>query len=192
MVKKLSTNDIKAFFPTWLNRESEKKNVLFMFAALERHESGRQRNPAWDAGDFSEEEADFGIKNVKSVEDLKAKAWGIWLDPKNWIRTEKYKYWPKKEKYCNGHGIEINGEDVHWAIEKGMTSGDGQKLDFEIDFYGDFDKEALARACSDLNRVRDCTIRTFIPKNTFGENFSLFVLTSPDDTEVIGWSVGQD
>lgn len=179
MSKKLSTADIKALFPVWLNRESEKENVL---SVLENY----------DINNFSEIEEEFQVKNVKDADDLIAKVWATWLDPKNWNRIEKYKYWPKGKKYSNGDCLQIGSSSLQFALEIGRTVDDASPATFDIDMFGDCDQEYVNKVCKNIDLARECTVRIFEPKNAFFDSYRLLVLTSPDDTEVIGWKVSSD
>lgn len=67
------------------------------------------------------------------------------------------------------------------------------KPEFAYDFAGNSDINLVTEFCNKPKEAEKCILRVFVPKNDhLGNNFRLEIVTKPDDTEVVGWTVMVD
>jgi hypothetical protein len=54
---------------------------------------------------------------------------------------------------------------------------------------GDADIDLVTKYFNDQQQAGKCIFRCFVPDNQLADHYRLEVTTTPDDTEVIGWTV---
>jgi hypothetical protein len=104
--------------------------------------------------------SDFGIRATK-----------IWLNPKQWIRTEK----ARLKAGCAGE------PHIQYDSETGL---------YEYYCYDDGEggSQEVIKKCYENEKYKDeCWQRVFVPNNIFGDSYRVEVLTTPDDFELVGW-----
>jgi hypothetical protein len=101
--------------------------------------------------------------------------WDDWCDTKQWKRESKERLkeeWPgllcTKYDYKNNQPVEFG-----WLT----------------DVAGWCDDDLLKKTASDTKQAERCWLRRFVPNNEFGDNFRIEVVTTPDDEQVIAWSL---
>ena len=114
----------------------------------------------------------YGLKPGLDVEEARQKIWDLWCNPKSWQRTEKHRLGESHEDFI----YEMNGSNVRGG--------------FMEDFMGDHDRELCAQYAG-RPEAEKCIYRLF-DSTLFGDNYRLEVVTTPDDSHVIGWVIVED
>lgn len=108
----------------------------------------------------------FGFKNISSQSELEECLWKTWKDGNNWKRESKEKTKENWDTFL----------DERW-----------------IDFFGSCNQQLLANFSSNEKDARNCIIRCFIPNNeSLMDNYRLEVVTTPNDSDVIIWTITED
>jgi hypothetical protein len=177
--KKLSTDRIKEMMKGWLNDPSARKR-LDHFVDIDRYylyqNDDRYRAlgvPKDSLQEFIDRSvASFGLKPGLTVEEARQKIWDLWCNPKSWQRTEKRRLGEDHPDFI----YEMNGSNVRGG--------------FMEDFMGDHDRELCARYAG-RSEAEKCIYRLF-DSNLFGNSYRLEVVTTPDDSHIIGWVIVED
>ena len=106
----------------------------------------------------------YNAPKGSSQEQLEEHIWNLWKDGNNWKRGEKHKL---KDSW-----------DFHF-----------DKNGFAIDVAGGEDKDLIEYYVNHPNEACNCIMRTFYPDNELADNYRLEVVTTPDDSKVVGWTV---
>lgn len=106
-------------------------------------------------------------KHVNTPELFDEFIWKLWTDGSRW----------KRDKKCNlkddDYGTFYNGE-------------------FQIDMIGECNDLLAKKYSANPELLKKCIFRTFVPNNELANNYCLIVVTTPEDDEVIGWTVTVD
>jgi len=117
----------------------------------------------------------WGLKPT-TPEALEAHIWTLWCDPKQWKRNEKRKLGEYHDEYF-------------YMSER---DGTGKRPVFMIDTFGGEDAALVEHYHKNPNLAAKCTLRVFEPANQLGNNYRLEVVTSDDDTQIVGWTIVED
>lgn len=157
---KLSSADLKEMIGQWLSTLEARQKLSWHYFRSSSS-SSFNRDDAAAAVCYAEL---FNMPVGSSPEDVNERMLQEFADPSKWKRESKQRAQSSDEATC---------EDV---IER-----------FEPDVVGLLNEQ---RITSLGDAVGSCWCRTFTPKHeTLADNFRLEVLTTPDDSEVIAWSV---
>lgn len=124
-----------------------------------------------DSSDLVRYAERFGAPAGSSKDEIEESIWKLWIDGSQWKREEKSR---------------LDGSWEDWmSIDDSVSS-------FPVDFAGGFSGALVAEHVKDPSLAEKCWYRLFIPKNGLGDNFRLEVVSTPDDSEIIGWCVTVD
>jgi hypothetical protein len=114
----------------------------------------------------------------------------MWCNSSRWKRTNKHQLKDEGERYFS---------DIDYSSPRPPMPGEDptyQKYNsvpyFNIDFAGEADRALVTKYHNNQVEARKCIFREFVPDNQLADNYRLEVTTTPDDTEVIGWTIVQD
>lgn len=161
---KLSTDKIRALLSSWLTTPDMETKVKEWCCLIDE----------MDAAELSQVKTNLKLKQSASVDDVREALWKLWSNPKAWKRESKGKI----------------GED--WKSFLYQPDKWHNAYEFAYDFAGDGDLNLVQKYCNNPSDAEKLIRRMFIPNNDFGDNFRLEVLTTPDDTEVVGWCITVD
>jgi len=109
----------------------------------------------------------FGLPSGSSTDQVRERIWRLFKDGAQWKRIGKRRL---KESF-----------DDYFAPVAG-------RHEFVDDFCGGSDAGLIERLAA-TGSFGECWHRCFVPNNDLGDNFRLEVVTTPDDTAVVGWVV---
>jgi hypothetical protein len=125
-------------------------------------------------------DAEFmGLKSGLTIEQIRDGVKALWHNPNNWKRHEKHKL-----------GGEF-GNFFRKSYNRATGKYDGP-VAFDIDKSGEYNQELVSKFGNDDSLSKECIHRVFIPDDGLGETFRIEVITTPDDNEVIGWTLISD
>jgi hypothetical protein len=82
---------------------------------------------------------------------------------------------------------------LNWRRDRKHKLGDEQFLffgnRFAVGMAGECNDLLVEKYCTDIKQLSICILREFIPNNEFALTFRLHVVTTPEDDEIIGWSL---
>lgn len=164
-MSKFSTHQLKTMISTWLSDPKYKDNVKSCSYMTDTD----ALVTAWESGETITQMEQMrrlwkAPKNVNTPELLDEFIWKLWIDGSRW----------KRDKKCNLQ------EDEH-----GMFN-DGQ---FQIDMIGECNDLLVKKYSAEPNQLKKCILRVFVPDNELADNHCLHIVTTPEDDEVIGWTV---
>lgn len=173
---KLTTADLKKKISEWLSNPEYRE-------ILEHHTDFNYRDDSIDPFSFDQDlgtspfeytaNAFEAPSSVKTIDALREHIWELWCNGSKWRRASKEKLKDNWDSYFSSLGSEPK---PYFNID---TCGEGNnKL---VNYYFNNPKEA-----------EKCILRTFLPNNQLEDNYRLEVITTPDDSEVVGWTVIQD
>jgi hypothetical protein len=167
MKEKLNTKKIKKLITQWLSDEKIVKDIILrMYHTYEE-----------DDGELLDAEY-WGCQKNCSKQELEDRIAFLWSDGNNWRRNEKCKLKYDWETFLSG---------VEYKL------GHIKKIPhFNIDIYGWSNDELVIKLFNDPKTAAKCIKRSFEPCEQFADNFRLEVITTPEDDEVVGWTVYRD
>jgi len=189
MSAKLSTEKLKELIGTWLATDAARHDL--------KHHSDLD-NPDemtvdWANGDVEVTRLQYvcrlyGAPLDSTLVQLEEFIWHMWCDGSQWKRCEKRQL--KDEAEDTFTQVEYIGE---W--KKGLPGNQQARRtveSFPCDLMGEHNPELVTKFFNDLKAAQKCIYRTFVPNNQLADNYRLEVITTPDDTEVVGWWVTVD
>lgn len=170
---KLSTSAIKSLMKSWLATLDPKRLDHY----TDMHGAHNHREERYCLDEAAES---FNFKQGCTSEELRAHIYGLWCDPNQWNREEKYKLGNEWESYfaCESHW-------EGWGKEAKHTPMPG----FTQDELGDNKSTLVEKYFNDPKQAEKCILRMFVPKSQLGDSYRLEVVTTPEDDAVIGWVV---
>ncbi len=112
-----------------------------------------------------------------------ARIWKMWCDGGQWKRREKRAL--KDEWEDKFSTTDWENKPAGWQH--------GQPLPtipyFDIDMMGEANMELVTKFHADPKQAAKCIFRCFEPDNDLADNYRLEIITTPDDSKVIGWTV---
>lgn len=126
--------------------------------------------------------------SVNTPEALEEFIWNLWCDGGNWKRAEKHTL--KDEAEYTFTETEYVGE---W--KPGLPGNQQERRivpSFPKDMLGESNPVLVEKYFNDLKLAEKCVYRLFEPDNQLADNYRLEVITTHDDTEVVGWWVTVD
>lgn len=172
---KLSTGQLKALITGWLSTEESKEEVKSLLWRV------TEENAANEA-------AVLGFKGIQTSQGLADAMFDTWKDGNNWKRHEKASL-----KSSQSYDASVFVEEIHdWKHEGYPKPTIGRKPTFPLDVLGWHDEALVKRYFDDVELAKKCTYRLFGPHDIFADNYRLEVITSHDDSEVVGWWVTVD
>lgn len=156
---KITTAQIKALIPTWLN-DSKLKSQLGEYT---------DEIDTSDPSDFEEAVIGWGApKSTATLDDLREHIWKKFTDGRKWSRHVKRQL----------------GED--WQDYFHINRSTGQPY-FASDCAGNSNESLVQQMFADPARAEKCYLRVFLPKGPLEDNFRLEVVSTPEDNEIVGW-----
>lgn len=176
-MEKLSTAKLKELISTWLGDPKIRKD-------LQHHSQPYRGDETVITQKWIDERAEwYGAKKGLSLAQLEQHVWDIWRDGAQWKRHEK-----RKLKEC--------WEDYLTATDWDKKPTDWKPGDplptypcFPEDIYSGVDEALLKRYHDDPKEGQKCILRVFQAPHGLCDNYRLEVVTTPDDTQVVGWTV---
>lgn len=164
-MSKLSTAKLKEMIGTWMascNKEVEEQVKYY--------------------SDYFKQD----FPKATSDEELRDIAWREWCNGNRWKRVEK-------SSLAKSEGSDIFRHKIRDFDFPGYPKPLLRvEPDFPCDVCGDHNKELVQRYFDDPKLAEKCVYRMFIPTNELADVFRLEVITTHDDTEVVGWWVTVD
>lgn len=166
-MKKLTTEKLKELITEWLSvADTEKKLAGYYTQDLEYDE-------------LNDLATELRLKQNSTVAEIDSHFYKIFSDGSRWKREEKnklddgWKDYMMNCSYKNGQRF----EHPYW----------------NTDFAGSANMGLVEKFFNNPKEAERCIFRLFIPKNDcLSNNFRLEVITTPDDAEVVGWTVVVD
>lgn len=172
MTEKLSTAKLKKLIGEWLSKPEIRES-------LKHHSDVHTRENLDYVAEL------FGGKKGCTQSDLEQHIWGMWCDGGRWKRREKRML--KDEWEDKLSMTEYLGE---W--KPGLPGNQQERRQvpyFDVDMVGEANMELVAKLHADPKQAAKCIFREFEPDNQLADNYRLEVVTTPDDSEVVGWTV---
>ncbi len=178
MTEKLSTDKLKEMITTWLSVPEAREDLRHHSEC--DHKDDIRKGFGGVVPDMTWWEWTLKIwkapKSCKTEEDLEKHIWKLWCDGKHWKRQEKRQW---------GDEAEFSGHLYFDGVRKEVP-------DFPCDMLGTHNQELVQKFFADPEAGKKCIYRLFSPDNELADNYRLEVVTTPDDTEVVGWWVTVD
>lgn len=160
---KLTTKKLKEMMSKWLSNPD-----------MKWISSIREITGAFDDNELTQKYIDevaeqfkLGIGLTKEV--VEDHTWKTWSGVENWSRIKKYLLREDAFDYFYANGY------------------------FVFDLYGDANKQLVTKFFNSPKLAQKCICRVFAPKNEYlRDNYRLEVITTPEDDEVVGWSLFLD
>lgn len=190
---KLSTDGLRNLMRGWLSQLP--KEDLGGFAGIDDD---------FTQVEINERANELGIRKRCTSQELLDHVYELWCNPKNWKRREKntlredWIEWLGEPDYDDDSGAR------KIALDKWVAAGRPPGLypraplkpitKFNVDVIGGGNSELYPKYTGDANHAlaEKCIYRLFEPHELFADNYRLEVVTTPDDSEVIGWCVTVD
>jgi hypothetical protein len=180
-MSKLTTAKLKSMISKWISTPEIRKD-------LDQFGWWEERTPEEQRKLIDTEAAYYGFRTGCTQEELEEHIWKLWCDGNQWKRSEKYNL--KDEAVDTFSAIEyINGFNANLA---GIHQPIRHVPNFPVDFCGECNQDLVEKYFKDPKLAEKCVKRVFIPDNELAENYRLEVITTHDDTEVVGWQVITD
>jgi len=124
-------------------------------------------------------------KSVSTPGELEEHIWKMWCDGSRWKREEKRLLKDEGEdKFSTTEYID------EWKPGLPENQQERRRIPyFDIDMIGEANMELVTKFHNDPKQAAKCIFRCFVPDNQLADYYRLEVVTTPDDTEVIGWTV---
>lgn len=187
--EKLSTTKIKELIGTWLSSTEARNN-------LQHHSEISNPNgimKGW-GGAADKTELQYALDlweaptSVQTSIQLEEYIWKLWCDGSRWKREEKRKL--KDEAEDTFSEYEYIGE------LKATLPGNRQERrrvpSFPCDMLGKANQALVEKYFNEPKLAEKCVYRMFVPDNQLADSYRLEVITTHDDTEVVGWWVTVD
>ncbi len=159
---KISTSYILSQIPAWLGRQQTLDALDYVYF---------RGNESQDKIDESCSE--LNIKGPSTVSSFRTKIRSLFTSGKEWKRDTKCKLGDEWENF--------------------FYAPQGEKVKWSDDFAQDCDDVLVQQYGTNSSLAERCILRNFYPRNeSLSENFRLQVITTPDDSQIIGWIVGCD
>lgn len=162
-MNKISTKEIRALIPTWLGTDALKEDLKDYYVTDSSSPESLKKYGGY-----------FKAEPPHSVDQVRETIWNQFISGDEWKREEKHKI----------------GEE--WETYMGYDSPGDADPAFFHDFAGGCDSALVKKYADDPKLAETCIYRMFIPKGQLGDNFRLEVVSTPDDSEIIGWVVVVD
>jgi len=176
MTEKLSTKKLKELIGGWLSKPEVREDL--------KHHSDCGDRCASDGGSALDYTAHlFGFRKGCTQAELEQHIWGMWCDGSQWKREEKHKLGPEWDSYFAQ--TDWDNKPVDWKPGQPI----GTIPSFPIDMIGECDEALVKKFHDDQAQAEKCIFRMFVPGNQLADNYRLEVVTTPDDTQVVGWTV---
>lgn len=160
---KLTTKKLKEMMSKWLSN-FDMKSIT----------SIREITGTFDDEELNQKHIDcaakqFGLGTGFTKEFVEDHIWKTWSAVDSWSRVKKYLLREDAFDYFYANGC------------------------FAIDLYGDANKQLVTKFFNSPELAQKCICRVFVPKNdSLRDNYRLEVITTPEDDEVVGWSLFVD
>lgn len=168
---KITTQKLKEMMTGWLSNPNMRAIASIKEAcALYDDDNVTQK-------DIDEAAEDFALAKGLTQQVVEDHIWKMWSRGENWSRAEK-------------HLLKDNAPDYFYLRSNNLGE---QVPRFMSDLYGDSNKELVAKFFNDMKAAEKCVLRVFVPKSErLADNYRLEVVTTPEDDEVVGWTVLAD
>jgi hypothetical protein len=169
---KFSTDKLKALISTWLNVPEAREDL--------RHHSDSMTYDDFDkaAGYWK------APKNCDTVEKLEQHIWDLWCDGSRW-NCEEEREWGDEADFIESQLVGTWDPEPSKRVYRKVPT-------FPCDMLGDHNSVLVKKFFDDSELGKKCIYRYFSPDNQLADNYRLEVVTTPDDTEVVGWWVTVD
>lgn len=172
--EKLTTKKIKQLIGEWLSEPTIR-------GELQHHSDFSYCKSADEAREHLEHTAElFNCRKGCTAHELEAHIWKLWCDPSRWKREGKHQLREEWESYL------ACGEPIYEGTRGERTAG------FVEDMLGTSDQTLVEQYFNDPAAAERCILRCFVPDNQLADNYRLEVVTTPEDDQIIGWSVFVD
>ena len=129
---------------------------------------------------YNDEDSPMSIGDIEELTEA-------WTDMREWKRVEKRRLKDDVDDFIF-IGDDWDEEDDE-AYEALGLYAPPPKLNFAEDFVGHHNLNLLYKVCA-AKQEKECWLRVFVPSHEcLGNNFRLEVVTTPDDTAIVGWLV---
>ena len=182
---KLSTAGLRVLMRGWLSQPEIRDTCL-------RHHSDFDPNYVrigWggepDMTDLEWHVKIYGAKPGTTQLELEEHIWNMWCNPARWKRAEKR---------CLGEAFEDYFYETEYVGEWKPGHQQERRVvpSFTIDMVGDSNQQLVEKYFNDPKGAAKCIFRCFLPDNDLADNYRLEVVTTPDDSEVVGWTIVVD
>lgn len=124
---------------------------------------------------YNDEDNPMSIGDIEELTEA-------WTDMREWKREEKWRLKVEAETY-----IRVENQ-YDRTTGKYYVPQDADPV-FRDDFAGDCNQD-LVNQVYKTGQSPQCWLRVFVPKHEcLGNNFRLEVVSTPDDTAIVGWLV---
>jgi hypothetical protein len=186
---KLSTEKLKEMIGTWLSKPEVRGD-------LEHHSEmddptrvihGFGGRPDETLLEYNKRMFEAPV-SVSNAEELEEHIWKLWCDGSNWKRQEKHQL--KDEAEDTFSETQYIGE---WKPGLPGNQQERRKVpSFPNDMLGESNATLVEKYFNDPELAKKCVYRLFSPDNQLADNYRLEVITTHDDSEVVGWWVTVD
>lgn len=185
---KLSTKNLKEMIGTWLSKQEIRDDLS--------HHSVVDPNRMVDDWQTKTKITELEYErrlwkapaSVTTPEQLEKHIWSLWCDGNKWKRQEKRLL--KDEAEDTFTETQYIGE---WKPGLPGNQQEHRKVpSFPVDMIGESNQELVTKYFNDLKIAEKCVYRLFSPDNQLADSYRLEVITTHDDSEVVGWWVTVD
>lgn len=190
---KLSTDGLRNLMRGWLTQLSKEdlEDFVIDFDPTSQEE-------------YDELVVELGLHKGCSRKELIDHVYELWCNPKNWKRHEKRQLKEDWPDWLGDPDYDKRNDERKIALDKWYAAGCPDSLyprdsykpitEFKIDVIGGGNSELFPKYSGDANEAlaKKCIYRLFSPHDLFADNYRLEVITTPDDSQVIGWCVTVD
>lgn len=177
-MSKLSTDKLKTMISEWLSKPEYRSKIIDDdFDPNEWVDRDKtitmmeQKREDWEAP-----------PSINTPQLLGEYIWKLWCDGSQWKRVEKQML---KKGWVDYLACDTTWEGFRDNIKYTYVAG------FPIDVIGigDSNEDLVKKLFDDPKQAKKCILRMFQPNNQLADNYRLEVVTTPNDDEVVGWTV---